>query len=185
MNVKRERRKSDTYGVDALQPRIAQDVKGEFPSGLNPPIGHAVAGVGEAQILLLHGELVLADGEAHDGELVDGGVGWEDVPLLCGVVFAAGDGLVDGRAEIVVDEREGRSGVRNGLVAGSGDGFAGYDCGGAVEHPEALGVVHGCVFRGFALEGFFVNVAEGVEGFAFVGVIGIFDGAKLDREELG
>ena len=71
-----------TYGVDALQPGIAQDVKGQVSTGLDASVRHAVAGIGEAQVFFLHGELLSADGEAHDGEFVDGCVGWEEVSLL-------------------------------------------------------------------------------------------------------
>ena len=126
-----------------------------------------------------------ADGEAHDGELGDRGVGRVDVSLLRGIVLAAGDGLVDGLAGLVVDEGEGGPRVGDGGVAGAGDRLAGHDGGGAVEHPEALGVVHGGVVRGLAAEGRLVDVAEGVEGFALVRVLGVFDGAELDGEELG
>ena len=173
-----------TYGVDALQEDVAQDVKRHVATGLDAAIGHPVAGVGEPQILLLHDELLAADREAHDGELVGGGVGREDVALLGGVVFAARDRVVDRFAGVVVDEGEGRSRVGDGLVAGPGDCLTGDDGGGAVEHPEALRVVDGRVVWGLAAEGGLVDVAEGVEGFAFVGVVGVFDGAEVGGEEL-
>ena len=125
-----------------------------------------------------------ADGEAHDGELVHGGVGREDVALLRGIVLAAGDGAVDGLAGRVVDEGEGGARVGDGGVAGPGDRLAGHDGRGAVEHPEALRLVHGGVVGGLAAEGFLVDVAKGVEGFALVRVLGVLDGAELDGEEL-
>ena len=125
------------------------------------------------------------DREAHDGKLGDGGVGWEDVSLLFRVVFAAGDRLVDGFARRVVNESEGCSGVGDGGVAGTGDLLAGYDCGGAVERPEALRVVHGGVVRGFAAKRVLIDVAKGVEGCAFIWIICVFDGAEVGGEELG
>ena len=133
----------------------------------------------------MQGELPPANREAHDWELGDWGVCWVDVSLLGGIVFAAGDRLVYGFAGGVVDEGEGGAGIGDGFVAGTGDGLAGYNGGGAVEHPEALGTVHGRVVWGLAAQGFLVDVAEGVEGFTFVGVIGIFDGAEVGGEELG
>lgn len=173
------------HGVDALEEDVAEDVEGHAAAGLDAAVGHAVARVGEAEVLLLQGELFAADGEADDGELVEGGVGGVDVALLRGVVFAAGDRLVDRLAGLVVDEGEGRSGVGDGGVAGPGDGFAGHDGGGAVEHPEALGVVDGGVVGGLAAQGFLVDVAKGVEAFAFVGIVRVFDGAEVGGEELG
>lgn len=173
-----------TYSVDALQKDIAQDVKRHVPAGLDAAVRHAVARVGEAQVFLLHGELLAADGEAHDGELVDGGVGRVEVALLGVVVLAARDGGVDGLAQVVVDEGEGRAGVGDGLVAGAGDRLAGDGGGGAVEHPEALGAVHGRVVRGLAAQGGLVDVAEGVEGRALVRVVGVLDGAEVGGEEL-
>ena len=152
---------------------------------MNAAVGHAVAGVCETQILFLQGELLSTDREAHDGELVDGGVGRVDVSLLRGIVFAAWNGLVDGFAGCVVNESESGSGISNGGVARAFDCLAGYDCRGAVEHPEALGVVNGRVVRGLAAKGVLVNVAKGVEGFAFVWIVGVFDRAKIGGEELG
>lgn len=131
----------------------------------------------------MHWELLPADREAHDGEFVDGGVGREEVPLLRGIVFAARDGVVDGFAGAVVDEGEGRAGVGDGFVAGSFDGLAGYDGGAAVEHPEALGFVDGGVVGRLAAEGRLIDVAEGVEGFALVGVVDVFDGAEVGGEK--
>ena len=131
----------------------------------------------------MHRELLPADGEAHDGEFVDGGVGGEEVSLLGGIVFAAGDGVVDGFAGAVVDEGEGRAGVGDGLVAGPLDGLAGDDGGGAVEHPEALGFVDGGVVGRFAAEGLLINVAEGVEVLALVRVVDDLDGAEVGGEE--
>ena len=176
--------KTPTYGVNALQKHIPQNIKRHVAPGLDAAVRHAVAGVREPQVLLLHGELLPADGEAHDGELVDRGVGREDVSLLGGIVLAARDGGVDGLAGRVVDEGEGGARVGDGLVAGAGDRLAGHDGGGAVEHPEALRVVHGGVVWGLAAEGGLVDVAKGVEGFALVRVILVFNGAELDREEL-
>ena len=132
----------------------------------------------------MHGELLPADGEAHDGELVDGGVGRVEVALLGVIVLAAGDGVVDGLAQVVVDEGEGRARVGDGLVAGAGDRLAGDGGGGAVEHPEPLGLVHGRVVRGLAAQGGLVDVAEGVEGLAFVRVVGVLDGTEVGGEEL-
>lgn len=128
--------------------------------------------------------MLAADREAHDGEFVGGGVGRVDVSLLARIVFAAWDGVVDGFAGRVVDESEGCSGIGDGLVAGTGDRLAGYDRGGAVEHPEPLGLVHGRVIRGLAAKGGLIDVAEGVEGFAFVRVVGVFEGAEFGSEEL-
>lgn len=174
-----------THSVDTLQEDIAQDIKGHGSARLDTSVCHAVACVCESQILFLQGELVPTDCEAHDGELVDGGVGGVGVPLLRGVVFTAWDGGVDGFAGGVVDEGEGRSGVGDGGVVGTFDRLAGYDCGGAGEHPEALGVVDGGVVGGLAAEGVLVDVAEGVEGFAFVWITCVFDGAEVGGEELG
>ena len=131
----------------------------------------------------MHRELLSADGEAHDGEFVDGGVGWEEVSLLGRIVFAAWDRIVDGFAGAVVDEGEGRAGVGNGFVAGSLNGLAGDDGRGAVEHPEALRFVDGGVVGRFAAEGLLIDVAEGVEGFAFVWVVDVFDGAEIGGEK--
>ena len=128
--------------------------------------------------------MLSADGEAHDGEFVDGGVGWEEVSLLRRIVFAAWDGVVDGFAGAVVDEGEGCAGVSDGFVAGSLDGLAGYDGGGAVKHPEALGTIDGGVVGGFAAKGLLINVAEGVEGFALVWVVDVFNGAEVGGEKL-
>lgn len=174
-----------THGVDALQEDIAQDIKGHVPARLDASVGHAVACVGESEVLFLQGELLLSDCEAHDWKLVDGGVGGVDVSLLRGIVFTAWDGLVDGFAGGVVDKGEGCSGVSDGGVVGTFDCLAGYDRRGAVEHPEALGVVHGRVVGGLAAKGVFIDVAECVEGFAFVWIVGVFDGAKVGSEELG
>ena len=174
-----------TYGVDALQEDITQDIKGHIPTGLDASVGHAVAGISETQIFFLQGELLSTDGEAHDGELADGGVGGVDVALLCGIIFAAWDGLVDGFAGVVIDECEGCSGVSDGGIAGTCDGLASYDGRGAVEHPKTLRTVHGRVVRGLAAEGFLIDVAEGVEGFAFVWIIGVFERAEIGGEELG
>ena len=132
----------------------------------------------------MHGELLSADGEAHDGEFVDGGVGWEDISLLRRIVFAAWDGGVNGFAGAVVDEGESCAGVSDGFVAGSFDGLAGYDGRGAVEHPEALGFIDGGVVGGFAAEGLLINVAEGVEGFALVWVVDVLNGAEIGGEKL-
>ena len=174
-----------TYGVDALQPGVAQDIKGHVSAGLDASVRHTVAGIREAQIFLLHRELLAADREAHDGEFVDGGVGWEDVSLLRRIVFAARNRGVDGFARAVVDKGEGCAGVGDGFVAGSFDGLAGYDGRGAVEHPEALGFINGGVEGGFAAEGLLIDVAEGVEGFALVWVVDVFDGAEIGGEKLG
>ena len=132
----------------------------------------------------MHRELLSADGEAHDGEFVDGGVGWEEVSLLRRIVFAPWDRVVDGFAGAVVDEGEGCAGVSDGFVARSFDGLAGYDGGGAVEHPEALGTIDGGVVGGFAAEGLLINVAEGVEGFALVWIVDVFNGAEISGEKL-
>lgn len=174
-----------THGVDALQEHITQDIKGHTATGLDASVGHAIAGVGETQILFLQGELLSTDREAHDGKLVDSGVGRVNVSLLRRVVFAAGNGLVDGCAGSVVNKSEGCSGISDGGVARTLDRLAGYDCRGAVEHPEALRVVHRSVVRGLAAQGVLINVAEGVEGFAFVWIIRVFDGAEVGCEELG
>ena len=174
-----------TYGVDALQEDVTQDVKGHTSARLDAAVGHAVAGVGKAQIFFLQGELLAADRDAHDGEFVDGRVGRVDVSLLARIVFAAWDRVVDGFAGRVVDESEGCSGIGDGLVAGTWDRLAGYDCRCAVEHPEPLGFVHGRVVRGLAAKGGLIDVAEGVKGFAFVGVVGVFEGAEFGSEELG
>ena len=128
-------------------------------------------------------ELLVADREADDGELGGGGAAGEDVALLRGIVFAAWDGVVDGLAGAVVDEAEGGSRVGDGGVVGTLNGFAGDDGGGAVEHPEALGIVYGCVGRCLAGKGFGVDVAEGVEGGAFVGIGGVLVGAQVGGEE--
>ena len=174
-----------TYGVDALQEGVTQDIKGHVSAGLDAPVRHPVAGVGEAQIFLLYSELLLADREAHGWELVGGGVGWEDVALLLGVIFPAWDSVVDGFASGIVDESESRSRIGDGLVAVAGDGLAGHDGRGAIEHPETLGVVHGRVVWFVAAGDVFVNVAEGVEGCALVRVVGVLDRAEVDGEELG
>ena len=63
-----------TYGVDALQEHVTQDIKGHGSTRLDASIGHAAAGIRKTEILFLHGELLSTDREAHDGELVDGGV---------------------------------------------------------------------------------------------------------------
>ena len=123
--------------------------------------------------------------EAHDRELVDSGVGRVDISLLRRIVFAAWDRLVDSFTGGVVHKSESCSGISNGGVTGTCDRLAGHDCRGAIEHPEALGIVHGCVVRGLAAKGLFIDVAEGVEGFAFVWIIRVFDGAEIGSEELG
>lgn len=179
-----EQVREKTYSVDALQKRVAQDVKRHVPAGLDAAIRHAVARVREAQVFLLQSELLAADGEAHDGELVDRGVGRVEVTLLGVVVFAARDGVVDGLAEVVVDEGERRARVRNGLVAGAGDVLASDDGRGALEHPEPLRVVHGRVVWSLAAQGRPVDVSEGVEGGALVRVVGVLDGAEVGGEEL-
>ena len=173
-----------THGVNALEEDVTQNVKGHASARLNASIGHAVARVGETQVLFLHGELLAADGKAHHRKLADVGVGRENVSLLRGVVFAAWDRLVNGCAGGVVDESEGRSGISDGGVAGTIDRLAGDNGRGAVEHPEALGIVHGRVVWGLAAKGSLVDVAKGVEGFAFVWIIRVLDGAKIGGEEL-
>lgn len=174
-----------THSVDALQKDIAQDIKSHASARLDTSVGHAVTCVCESQVLFLQGELLSADCEAHDGKLCDRGIGGVSVSLLRGIVFTAWDGGVDGFAGGVVDKSEGCSGISDGGVAGTFDLLAGYDCGGTVEHPEALRVVHGRVVGGLAAKGVFIDVAEGVEGFAFVWIICVFDGAEVGGEELG
>lgn len=129
--------------------------------------------------------MLVSDREADDGKLGDGGVGRVDVSLLGGIVFTAWDSLVDGFAGGVVDEGEGCSRISDGGVVGPFDCFAGYDRGGAVEHPEALGIVHGRVVGSLAAKGILINVTKGVEGFAFVWIVRVFDGAEIGSEELG
>ena len=182
---KEGRTTTTTHSVDALQKDIAQDIKGHASARLDTSVGHAVACVGESQVLFLQGELLPTDREAHDGKLLDRGVGGVSVSLLRGIVFTAWDGRVDGFAGGVVDESEGCSSVSDGGVTGTFDRLAGYDCGGAVEHPETLRVVHGRVVGGLAAEGVLIDVAEGVEGLAFVWIICVFDGAEVGSEELG
>lgn len=174
-----------THGVDALQEHIAQYIKGHTSTGLNASVGHAIARISKTQILLLQGELVSTDRKAHDRELVDRGAGRVNVSLLCRIILAAWDRLVDSFAGLVVNKGQGCSGISNGGVAGTCDLLAGYDCRGAAEHPEALGVVHGRVVRGLTAEGGLIDVAEGVEGFALVWILRVFDGAKVGRKELG
>ena len=173
-----------THSVDAFQEDITQDVEGHASARLDASVGHAIACIGESQILFLHGELLSADCEAHDGKLVDGGVGRVDVSLLRGIVFTAWDRIVDSFAGGVVDKSKGCSGISDGGVVGTFDRLAGYDCRGAVEHPEALGIVHGRVVGGLAAKGVLIDVTEGVEGFAFVWILVVFDGAEVGSEEL-
>lgn len=173
------------YGVDALQEHITQDVKGHTSTRLNASVSHAIAGISKTEILFLKGKLLSTNGEAHDREIVDTGVGRVDVSLLRRIVFAAWDRLVDGFAGGVVNQSEGCSGISDGGVAGTWNCRTGYDCRGAIEHPKALGIVHGRVVRGLAGKGFFINVAEGVEGFALVWIVRVFDGAEIGCEELG
>lgn len=174
-----------TYGVDALEEHITQDIKGHASARLDASIGHATAGIGKTEVLFLQGELLSTDRETHDGELVDSGVGRVNVSLLGGIVFAAWDRLVDGFAGGVVNQSKGCSGISDGGVAGTFDRLASYDGRGAIEHPKALGIVHGGVVWGLAAKGFFIDVAEGVEGFALVWITRVFDGAEIGREELG
>lgn len=174
-----------THGVDALQKHITQDVKGHASTGLHASVGHAVAGIGEAQILLLQRELLVPHGKTDDRELVDGGVGRVNVSLLSRIILAPWDRLVDGLASFVVNKSEGGSGISDGGVAGSCNRLARYNCRGTIKHPEALRVVHRRVVRGLAAKGVLVNVAEGIEGFAFVGIVHVFIGAKVGGKELG
>lgn len=174
-----------THGVNALQEDITQNIKGHTSARLDASVGHAIACVSKAQVFFLQGELLSADGEAHNGKLADVSVGRVNVSLLGRIIFAAWDCLVDSFAGGIVNESEGCSGISDGSVAGTIDRLAGDDCRGAVEHPKALGIVYGRVVRGLATKGNLVDVAEGVEGFAFVWIFRVFDRAKVGSEELG
>lgn len=174
-----------THGVDALQKHITQDIKGHTSTRLNATVGHAISCVSKTEILFLQGELLCTDCEAHDRKLIDSGVGRVDVSLLRRIIFTAWNRLVDSFAGFVVNKSKGCSGISDGSVAGTCDRLAGYDCRGAVEHPKALRIVNGRVVRGLAAKGLLIDIAEGVEGFAFVWIVRIFDGAEIGGEELG
>lgn len=110
--------------VDAFEERVSQDVKVLLAPALHAAINHTVPGIRKTEILLHQREQLPADVKLHDGKLVRGHAAREDVALLGGVVLAAGNGIVDGLADLVGDEGKSGAGVSNGGVGGLGDGSA-------------------------------------------------------------
>ena len=150
---------------------------------MDPAITHPIARIRKRQILLLDRKLLPSHIKRHRRQLVRRRVRREDVTLLVSIILAARNGVVDGLARSIIDEREGGPGIRDGGVAASIDGLAVNDGGGAGEHPEALGVVDGGVVGFLATEGLLVDEAKGVERGAFVGIFGVVDGAEVGGEE--
>ena len=151
---------------------------------MNAAIAHPVAGVRKCQIFLFDRELLPSDIERHRRQLIDRRVRGEDVALLGVVVCSAGDGVVNGLARGIIDEREGSPGIRDGGVAGTIDRGAVNGRGSARKHPEALRVVDGGVVRGLAAESLLVDVAKGVERRSLVGVLGVVDRTEVSGEKL-
>lgn len=179
-----------TYGIDALEEDVPQDVKGHVASALDAAVDEAALRGRKAQGLLLDRELLVADRERDRGQLVRRRRVREDVALLRGVVLGARDGGVDGLAGGVVDETERGARVGDGRVARASDAGAVDGGGGAVEHPEALrvvdrGVIDLVLGDAGVREGGRVDEAEGVEGFALVARVGgVAPGAQVRGEEL-
>lgn len=166
-----------TYGVNALQEHIPQNIKRHVTPALDTAIHEPTLRSRKAQRLLLDRKLLIPDRECDRGQLVCCCGVWEDVALLCGIVLGAGDGRIDGFACSIIDETKRGARVGDGGVAGARDIRAVDGGGGAVKHPEALRVVDGGVIN-LALghtgggERGLVDVAKGVEGLALVAGVG-------------
>ena len=169
--------------INPLQPGIPQYIKVQAATALHPTIHEPIARIRERQILLVHGKLLVTDGEADNGKIRGGSVGREEVALLGFVIFATGNGGVDRLAQSVVNESEGGPGVRDGGVAGAGDRLASNNGRSALELPEALGAVDRGVVRSLVTESRLVDVAESVEALAFVGIVGVLVSAQMGGEE--
>lgn len=179
-----------THRIHALQKHIPQNIKRHIAPALNAAVHEPFLRGRKRQRLLLHRKLLIPDRKRHRRQLVRRRPGREDVPLLRGVVLGARDSRVDGLAGGVVDETERGARVGDGRVGVAGDARAVDARRGAGEHPEALRVVDGGVVDlglgdvGGGERGR-VDVAEGVEGGAFVvGVGGVAPGAQVGGEEL-
>lgn len=169
-------------GIDPLEERVPQDIEAQVAAALDAAVDVARPRLGEAQVLLAHGELLAADGEGDGGQVRGGRVGRVDVALELAVVAGARDGVVDGGAGVVVDEGEGGARVGDGAVARALEGPAVDGGRGRVEHPEALAAVDRRVmdFLARGLDGRLVDEAEGVEGLV---VGGVAPRGQLGREQ--
>ena len=174
-----------TYGVNALQEAVPQNVKRHTPSALNAPIHIPIPRVRKRQISLVDRELLVPHRKRHHRQLVLGDSRREDPPLLRFVKVGARDGSVDGHTRLIINEGEGGPRVRDGGVPRARDGFAVHRGGSAVEHPEPLRGVHWCVVGGchaFSGQHVRVDVPKRVEGHAFR-VVGIPPSAQVSSEE--
>ena len=84
--------------VDAHQESIAEDIKGQATSAPDTTINHTISSVRESQVFFLNRELLVANREGDDYQLIRGGVGREDVALLIAIILGAWNCLVDGLA---------------------------------------------------------------------------------------
>ena len=163
MHDRKPWREKRTYGVDALEEGVAQDIKSQVSPALDTAVSHSIARVRKGQIRLVDVELLVADCKAHDWQLVGRGVGREEVTLLLAIELATWDGVVDFFTYGVIHKRERGACIGDGGVARASDGLASDGRGGGCELPEPLRVIDRCIVRCLTTQGVLVDVAEGVE----------------------
>lgn len=112
-------------GINALQERIAQDIKGIVTTRLDSTVPVPLRRDRKGQVLLLDRELLVAHGNTEVRQIIGFGGGGEQPALLLVVVLGTRNGLVQCLADLVGDEGESGAGVSNGGVVGEVDLLAG------------------------------------------------------------
>ena len=130
-------------GVDTLQEDIAENVEIYVTATLDTSVGYAIAGVSKGKVFLLNRKELATDINLHNGQLVGGGVGWEQVALLRRVIFGARNGLVDSLNDLVTDESKCSTSVSNGSVVAQGNRLSVDRGASAGELLETLAIVNG------------------------------------------
>lgn len=157
----------EAYSIDALQKRIAENIKRHLAAALHASVPTLfVVRKGKGQVLLLNHVLGIADSDLEFGQIVQLHVDGEGVALLEPVVGRAGDLVVDLLDHLVRHERERGSRVGDGRVAVEIDLLAVDGARLGRDRPEALRVVDVGPVDVLArlLDQVLVDEAERVEG---------------------